>query len=175
MLINAEILDIKKGADEGDLDSQLLLFWAFAKGEMTSQNDALAIYYLEKFLNNEIENCIDSCLRINSINLEYSESVRTIDERFFQYIYHLCIVGVFAFEHQNFSKAALWFKKAIDLTDDYLKYTDAETQNILRYNITAYAYWFDGMIEHFNEKMYNNFLLDWEKKKFFGLTAANNN
>lgn len=175
MLVNSELLKIKKWADEGDANCQLVLFWCFAKGDMGAQNFELATHYLEKFIiENDIETCVNSCLETNPITPSYDEYFDETDYRALQYLYLVSAVGVFHRDANQFEKTALWFKKAIDLTEQYLKNKDDFLQKAMRYNINAFADWED-FEQYFNPLKYQNFYFKWEKAEFLSVSAANNN
>ena len=175
MLINSELLDIKKWADEGVPNSQLILFWVFKDGDMGAKNFELATHYLEKFITeNDIETCINACLEIRPITPLFYNFSNDADNRAFQYFYHISAVGVFLQGLEEFEKAALWYKKAIDLTERYLVNKGDFLQNAMYEEVWAYEK-FEEVEQYFNPIKYQNFYLAWEVKELLSVSVANNN
>ena len=171
MLIDTEILDIKKWADDGDPNCQLLMFWLLVKGEKVKKDENQALRYLTEFVQNAPQISVRSILEINKIE---SDTLGDEALEFFQYTFHITTIGIFLFEQNKMKEAALWFKKSIDLANEFLRYKDDVTREKYTYQESAYQYWQD-VLPYFDDKEYKKFNLRWETEFYSPSTTANQN
>lgn len=170
MLIDTEVIKIKEWADGGDPQCQLLMYRFFCKGQYVAQSDESATKYLIAFLQNDPLECMGVIKDLGEVELAFSDKKL---QDYFNYIYYVTAVGIFLLDKSPI-ESTLWFKKAIDLSEDLLKFRDEETKIEFRLKISAFQYW-PEVLHLFNETKYIKFNLDWENKLYMPDSIANKN
>ncbi len=165
MLIDSDILEMKRKADDDDPVSMYQMFVRLNTGKGIKEDRKTAISYLIRLANLGATACVEA----TSIDLDPSHPFLYSDKMICAYDFILSLIGDHFRENNLPEQAALWYKKALDFVDmEFYRWTEEERLHIKKglwaYRIFYGSDGYQGVYQYYDEQSYCSFKLAWEQK-----------